>query len=67
MPANTLRAATARLALRDYRKLNPTMSSPSYLFVNHEGIIEAAGLIGDEDWLALVDQLHADIAEERAA
>lgn len=67
LPANTLRAATARLALRDYRKLNATMSSPSYLFVNHEGIIEAAGLIGDEDWLALVDQLHADIAEERAA
>ena len=67
LPSNTLRAATARLALRDYRQLNPTMSSPSYVFVNHLGNVEAAGLIGDADWLALVEQLHGDSAEERAA
>lgn len=67
LPSSLLRQAAARLALRDYRRINPLMSSPSYLFVNHEGGVEAAGLIGDDDWLALVAQLHGDIAEERAA
>lgn len=67
LPSNTLRAAAARLRLRDYRRLNPLMSSPSYVFVSHAGTVEAAGLIGDDDWLALVDQLNCDIAEERAA
>lgn len=67
LPGNTLRAATARLALRDYRRLNPAMQSPSYVFVNHEGIIEAAGLIGDDDWLALAEQLQGTPAGERAA
>ncbi|WP_035818980.1 redoxin domain-containing protein [Janthinobacterium sp. RA13] len=67
LPGNALRAATARLTLRDYRRVNPLMSSPSYVFVNHEGTVEAAGLIGDEDWLALVEQLAGDTAQERAA
>jgi hypothetical protein len=67
LPGNALRAAAARLTLRDYRRVNPLMSSPSYVFVNHEGTVEAAGLIGDEDWLALVGQLTDDTTEERAA
>ncbi|ATD61478.1 MAG: TlpA family protein disulfide reductase [Janthinobacterium svalbardensis] len=67
LPGNSLRAATAQLALRDYRRLNPLMSSPSYVFVNHQGNVEAAGLIGDEDWLALVGQLNAEPSQERAA
>lgn len=67
LPGNALRAAAARLTLRDYRRVNPLMSSPSYVFVNHEGTVEAAGLIGDEDWLALVGQLTDDTPEERAA
>ncbi len=67
LPGNSLRAVTARLALRDYRRVNPLMSSPSYVFVSHLGTVEAAGLIGDEDWLALVGQLADDMAEERAA
>ena len=53
LPGALLQGATARLALRDYRKVNPTMSSPSYVFVNHQGMVEAAGLVGDADWLAL--------------
>lgn len=67
LPSENLRAATARLALRDYRRVNPLMSSPSYVFVNYQGQVEAAGLIGDEDWLALVGQLNAEPAQERAA
>ncbi|MNN93726.1 hypothetical protein D3C81_2122260 [compost metagenome] len=62
-----MREATARLTLRDYRRVNPLMSSPSYVFVNHEGTVEAAGLIGDEDWLALAEQLNAEPSQERAA
>ncbi|WP_215403998.1 hypothetical protein [Janthinobacterium sp. JC611] len=67
LPGKQLRAATARLALRDYRRVNPLMSSPSYVFVNYQGQVEAAGLIGDDDWLALVGQLHAEPSQERAA
>lgn len=67
LPGDSLRAATARLALRDYRRVNPLMGSPSYVFVNHHGSVEAAGLIGDDDWLALVGQLTAAPTQERAA
>jgi hypothetical protein len=67
LPGDALRAVTARLTLRDYRRVNPLMSSPSYVFVNDQGRVEAAGLIGDEDWLALVGQLNAEPSQERAA
>jgi len=67
LPGDALRAVTARLTLRDYRRVNPLMSSPSYIFVNDQGRVEAAGLIGDEDWLALVGQLNAEPSQERAA
>lgn len=46
-----------QLRLDDYKRLNPRLASPAYMFVNHEGGIEAAGLIGDENWLSLVEQL----------
>ncbi|WP_070288443.1 hypothetical protein [Janthinobacterium sp. HH106] len=67
LPGDALRAAAARVSLRDYRRVNPQMSSPSYVFVNHQGRVEAAGLIGDSDWLALVGQLNAEPSQERAA
>ena len=67
LPGDGLRAAAARLTLRDYRHVNPLMSSPSYVFVNSQGRVEAAGLIGDDDWLALVGQLNAEPSQERAA
>ena len=51
-----------RLARRDYRLLNPTGASPAYLFVDHAGIVEARGFIGDENWLALRAQLLAEQA-----
>ena len=46
-----------RLNRRDYQLLNPTGASPAYLFVDHAGILEARGFIGDENWLALRAQL----------
>lgn len=63
-----LQSCTARLNSKDYRKLNPSLSSPSYLFVSHEGILEAAGLIGDDDWRDLQAQLSGtDAALDQAA
>lgn len=52
-----LAGAVWQLRTADYKRLNPRLASPAYLFVNHEGGIEAAGLIGDENWLGLVEQL----------
>jgi len=46
-----------RLHRSQYRLLNPTGASPAYLFVDHAGILEARGFIGDENWLALRAQL----------
>lgn len=57
---------TLRLARADYRRLNPTGASPAYLFVGHEGVVEAFGVVGDDGWRALEDQLapyaDADVA-----
>lgn len=52
-----LAAHAARVGLNDYKAINPTLASPSYLFVSHEGVIDAAGFLGDENWLSLREQL----------
>lgn len=57
----------AQVKHKDYKVLNGKMLSPAYLFVNHESLIEAAGLIGDPDWLALREQLIPEATMERAA
>lgn len=62
-----LAAMTARVDRTGYRTLNPNKASPAYLFVNHEGVLEASGLIGDDDWLALQAQLAGAQAVDRAA
>mgnify|MGYP000968395004 CR=1 FL=1 len=48
---------TAIVSRQDYKLLNPNKSTPAYQFVNHEGMLEAGGFIGDDDWLALHAQL----------
>lgn len=62
-----LAAAVHRLRVDDYKKLNPRLASPAYLFVDHTGRIEAAGLIGDDNWHSLGAQLIHGEAEEEAA
>jgi hypothetical protein len=62
-----LAAAAYRVRLADYKKLNPRLASPAYLFVNHEGIVEAAGLVGDDNWQSLCAQLAPAAAEQEAA
>lgn len=52
-----LAAIARRLRLRDYRLLNPQFTAPAYLFVDHDGTVQAAGLVGDADWQGLREQL----------
>jgi peroxiredoxin len=52
-----LLSVAARVKLKDYMALNATLLSPAYFFVNHDGMLEATGLIGDENWLGLRAQL----------
>ncbi|NZA25408.1 hypothetical protein H0E84_03355 [Luteimonas sp. SJ-92] len=56
---------TLRVSRKDYKALNPTWASPSYLFVNHLGEVEAAGNIGDENWLSFCSQID-EMNEVRA-
>lgn len=60
---SSLKALAVRTGLRDYQRINPNLLSPAYLFVDHEGSVEAAGFIGDDNWTSLRCQL----AGERAA
>ena len=63
----TLASRTLRLGRADYRLVNPLRASPAYLFVDRHGSIEATGLIGDADWLALERQLTGADGVEHAA
>lgn len=53
----TLAGITQRISTRDFKALNPTMSSPYYMFVDQHGVLQAGGLIGDENWLGFVEQM----------
>jgi hypothetical protein len=41
-----------------YRRLNPLLASPAYLFVDAHGALQAGGPIGDEDWLSFAAQMR---------
>lgn len=45
------------LRRKDYLKLNPALVSPGYLFINHEGLVEAEGIIGDSNWQSFEQQI----------
>lgn len=49
------------LKRKDYLRLNPSLTSPGYLFINHDGLIEAEGMIGDANWLSFEQQLATAI------
>ena len=49
-----------RVRRHDYLALNPLMATPGYLFVGPSGMVEAAGLIGDDNWFSLCEQLEAE-------
>lgn len=50
-----------------YQQVNPTLSTPYYLFVNHITELEAGGVIGDEDWQSFAQQMDEIRQEEAAA
>lgn len=60
----SLLAHVARLRLDAYRTLNPRLSAPAYLFVSHEGVLEASGKVGDENWMSLRAQLTQHDSEQ---
>lgn len=55
---DALRAITVRVSGRRYARLNPAMQAPYYMFIGPSGDLQAAGLIGDDDWLSLREQLE---------
>lgn len=55
-----------RVNSAEYRLLNAGMTSPAYFFIDHEGILEAMGLIGDDNWQALREQLTQTNIEQAA-
>lgn len=62
-----LAAHTLRVSMRSYRSLNPTMSSPFYLFVDEQGQLQTGGTIGDENWETFRAQMMEAGAEQEAA
>ncbi len=57
IPSTLLRSKVVRVSADAYKLLNATYASPSYQFINHQGILEASGMIGDDNWQALQKQL----------
>lgn len=52
-----LASVTLRVALQSYKALNPTLTSPYYLFLDEKGALVAGGLVGDEDWQSFQAQM----------
>ncbi|MGH8051864.1 MAG: peroxiredoxin family protein, partial [Arenimonas sp.] len=64
----SLSAIATRVHKHDYKVLNPTQTSPYYLFIDHTGCLEAGGLIGDDNWLSFCAQMdEMEIAVGAAA
>ncbi len=57
---------TLRVAAKAYRRLNPQLASPAYLFIDERGALQAGGLVGDEDWLSFAEQMR-DVDADAAA
>lgn len=50
-----------------FKALNPTLSSPFYLFVDERGRLQAGGMIGDENWQGFRQQMQEFDSEREAA
>lgn len=57
LPDEALCRITVVVSARRYARLNPMMFAPYYLFIDASGALQAAGLIGDDDWLSLNAQM----------
>ena len=63
--ATGLPQVAVRLGRSGYRRLNPRLMSPAYVFVGHDGIVQASGMVGDDDWRSFCAQM--DEARQLAA
>ena len=66
LQATPLAAIAVRVSTRDYKALNPTMTSPYYLFLDETGLVQAGGIIGDENWLGFQAQMEEIDMEDAA-
>lgn len=46
-----------RVGDRDLRRLNPKYAAPFYIFVGADGVVQASGQIGDDNWLSFREQI----------
>lgn len=46
-----------RVGDRDLRRLNPKYAAPFYIFVDADGVVQASGQVGDDNWLSFRDQI----------
>ncbi len=67
--ASALPGVTLRVSTDEFKLLNPTMTSPDHIFLSEGGRLEAAGMIGDENWLSFRAQMEeaGAAAEEEVA
>jgi hypothetical protein len=56
-----------RVNKADYNTLNPTHYNPLYLFVDHRGVLEAGGEVGDENWQSFMAQMAELASGEEAS
>jgi peroxiredoxin len=68
LKASSVFQITALVSKQDYKTLNPNLTSPYYLFIDHNGYLETSGLIGDENWESFVSQMNGtevmDVSDE---
>eukprot|EP01031_Cornospumella_fuschlensis_P019599 gene19599-24015_t len=63
LAVSPLAAVAARVSTKGYKALNPTMTSPYYLFLDEDARLQAGGIIGDENWTSFRAQLHEQLQD----
>jgi len=59
-----LAAVAARVSTKGYQALNPTMTSPYYVFLDEQARVQAGGIIGDENWSSFQAQLEEQLLQQ---
>ena len=55
---------TVNLLKSSKKTLNPSRSSPIYIFYDHEGIVKTSNIVGDENWQGFLAQLRNEESED---
>ncbi len=58
LKASGLMPWTMLLTDQDKKNLNPSGASPFYLFLDEQRVLQASGLLGDENWQIFVEQMR---------